>query len=193
MPEWEEPKYQNLLAPSIWLTNYEEIKKILAMPEWEDPKYQSLLTPNIWHTNYEEIKKILDMPEWSNPKYQSLLTPTIWKTKFEKINNIIHMPELDNPKYAHLLKVTMLNINIKKIREIIALFEELGLSDYLTNNIFVRSIKQTKAIYDYLIENNIPVIINGKLNPLFNCSKAIMLKRYGINLDELMNRDGVKR
>ena len=193
MSEWEDPKYQSLLTPSIWLSTYEKIRIILSIAEWEDPKYQNLLAPSIWATNYEEKKKILTMPEWEDPKYQSLLTPSIWHSTYEKIRIILGMPEWNNPKYSHLLKPSMLPVKINKIREIIALFEELGLSDYLTNSIFLKSIKQIKVTYDYLIENNIPVIINDKLNPLFNCSKAIMLKYYGINLDELMNRYGVKR
>ena len=163
------------------------------MPEWEGPKYQSLLTPSIWNSTYEKIKKILSIPEWEDPKYQNLLTSSIWLSTYEKIKRILAMPEWNNSKYSHLLKSCMLPVKVNKIREIIALFEELGLSDYLTSSIFQKSIKQIKAVYDYLIENNIPVIINDKLNPLFNCSKSIMLKRYVINLDELMNRDGVKR
>ena len=143
--------------------------------------------------SYKEVISILNMPEWEDPKYQNLLTSSIWLSTYEKIKRILAMPEWNNPKYSHLLKPSMLPVKINKIREIIALFEELGLSDYLTNNIFLKSIKQIKVIYDYLIENGIPVIINDKLNPLFNYSKAEMLKRYGINLDELMNRDGVNR
>jgi hypothetical protein len=46
-----------------------EIDNILSMQEWKEPKFQGLLTPTIFQSNYENIQKILSMKEWEDPKF----------------------------------------------------------------------------------------------------------------------------
>ena len=40
----------------------------------------------------------------------------------------------------------------------------------------------------YLMDNNIPIIKNGKLNPIYNMSNINMEIRYKVTLEELINR-----
>ena len=44
----------------------------------------------------------------------------------------------------------------------------------------------------YLIDNNIPIIKNGKLNPIYNMSNINMEIRYKVTLEELINKYQIK-
>ena len=78
MPEWKNNKYIHLLTPTIWNSNFKNIKQILSMPEWEDEKYQHLLTTNIWNNSYED-------------KYLQLLKPSIFSISTKNIINGIEL------------------------------------------------------------------------------------------------------
>ena len=56
--------------------------------------------------------------------------------------------------------------------------EELKLEEYITPTCLKLSSIQIIALYNYIKENNIPIIIDDKLNPIFNLAPSIMLKRY---------------
>ena len=44
----------------------------------------------------------------------------------------------------------------------------------------------TSGIYDYLLDNNIPLIENGKINSIFAYQPSVILQKYGIDLKQLM-------
>ena len=67
--------------------------------------------------------------------------------------------------------------------------KELELDEYITPSCLNLSPIQIKALYHYTKRNNILVIINGKLNPIFNVSPSMMLKRYGVNLKQLVEKE----
>ena len=182
MPEWEDPKFQGLLTSNIWKSNYEDIKKILEMEEWEDPKFQDLLTSNIWNSNYEDIKKILEMNEWKEPKFQRLLTSSIWVCNYENVVEKLHLPVWNNPKYESLLTPTIFAIKSSNILENIKIFEEYGIEDYITTNAIRKNPMELRKLLDYLIENNISLVIDNKLNKIVNATKKDMKEKYGINI-----------
>ena len=68
---------------------YSGIKEILEMEQWNESKFQPLLTPNIWNSNFSEIKEILSMSEWSESKFQFLLTSSIWTSNSKEIKESI--------------------------------------------------------------------------------------------------------
>lgn len=52
--------------------------------------------------------------------------------------------------------------------------------------------KQIIALIEYLIENKLPVIINEKLNPIFNVSPSVLKRKYNLDIKELeKNMEGV--
>ena len=60
--------------------NTTKIKEILDMPEWNNPRFKDLLTSTIWNSNADEVKKIISMSEWNDPKFKNLLRSTICNT-----------------------------------------------------------------------------------------------------------------
>ena len=103
MPEWNDPKFKEVLTPNIWRSNIKDIKTVLHLPEWDEPKFKHLLTPNIWRAKTREIKEILHMPYWDDPKFKHLLTSTIWNSNSKKIKDILSMPEWNKPQFKDLL------------------------------------------------------------------------------------------
>ena len=67
-----------------------KLKNILNMKEWHEEKFQKLLKPNIWHSNYQNIKNIFGMKEWQEEKFQKLLTSNIWSSNYEEIHSHKH-------------------------------------------------------------------------------------------------------
>ena len=80
--------------------NTTKIKEILDMPEWNDPKFKNLLTSTIWISNVNEIRKVLSMPELQCEEYQQLLCPTIFAINKKNIlSNIELLKEYGIDKY----------------------------------------------------------------------------------------------
>ena len=141
-----------LISDYLFLKSYEEVKKILEMKEWEDPKFQGLLTSTIWKSSYENVVEKLHLPVWNNPKYESLLTPTIFAIKSSNV--------LENIK----------------------IFEEYGIEDYITTNAIRKNPIELRKLLGYLVQNNISLVIDNKLNKIVNATKKDMKEKYGINI-----------
>ena len=145
-----------LINDYLFLRSYEEVKKILEMKEWEEPKFQGLLTSTIWNSNYENIVEKLHLPVWNSHKYESLLTPTIFAIKSSNI--------LENIK----------------------IFEEYGIEDYITTNAIRKNPIELRKLLDYLVENNISLVVDNKLNKVINATKKVMKEKYGIDIKYIM-------
>ena len=61
--------------------------------------------------------------------------------------------------YSHLLKPSIWVFPVKKIREVIETFEELGIEKYILSGHLRLSALQIKAIYHYLEDNNMAIVI----------------------------------
>ena len=175
-----------LISDYLFLRSYEEVKKILEMKEWENPKFQGLLTPNIWKSNYEDIKKILEMNEWKELKFQRLLTSSIWVSNYENVVEKLHLPVWNNPKYESLLTPTIFAIKSSNILENIKIFEEYGIDDYITTNAIRKNPIELRKLLNYLVENNISLVIDNKLNKVINATKKDMKEKYGIDIKYIM-------
>ena len=70
------------------------------MPEWNDPRFKNLLTSTIQNSNVKEIRKVLSMSELQCEEYQQLLCPTIFAINKKNIlSNIELLKEYGIDKY----------------------------------------------------------------------------------------------
>ena len=126
------------------------------------------------------------MPEWDNPKFQGLLTPTIWISNYEGVVEKLHLSIWNNPKFQRLLTPTIFAIKSSNILENVKVFEEYGIEDYITNSSIRRSPIELKMLLDYLVENNISLVVDNKLNKIVNATKKQLKEKYGIDMKYIM-------
>ena len=105
---------------------------------------------------YENVVEKLHLPVWNNPKYESLLTPTIFAIKSSNI--------LENIK----------------------IFEEYGIEDYITTNAIRKNPIELRKLLGYLVQNNISLVVDNKLNKVINATKKVMKEKYGIDIKYIM-------
>ena len=188
MPEWNEERFQELLTSTIWKNNYETIQKVLQMPEWNEEKFQGLLTSNIWSSNYEMIQKVLQMSEWNEERFQGLLTSTIWNSNYENIVEKLHLSIWNNPKYEKLLTPTVFAIKASNILSNIQIFEEYSIEDYITTNSLRKNPIELSTLLKYLVNNNIDLVVDHKLNKIITATKKQMKEKYGIDMNMIMEK-----
>jgi len=205
MPEWKDPRFAKLLTSTIWHSNYEDVKDILSMPHpndsnkliWDDERFANLLTSNIWHSNYGDVKNILSMKHpddpnrliWDDERFADLLTSSIWHDLSDNLLNKLSLPCWKDSKYSHLLVPSIWSISTKRILDSIELFEKLGIEEFITISSMRKSPIQIMALYHYLEENGISIVIDGKLNAVFNIAPVLLKKRYGIDLKTLVDKE----
>ena len=165
------------------------------MPEWEDEKFRGLLTTNIWSSNIDTIEKVLKMPEWEDKKFQKLLTPSIWTSKYKAIKDKLYLPYWDNPDYQRLLSPSIFVISIKNINGAISLFEKYKIGRFITTDCLRKNTKSLKALFEYMTDNDIPLLIEKgntvKLNPIIGSSKKVLKEKYNIDLDNIKKENEV--
>ena len=89
-------------------------------------------------------------------------------------------------KFSHLLTSSLVTHKVSKIVKNIKFAQHYNILDYITVNFVKKSFEQKYALINYLISNNIPVIISDKLNPIFSCSPSVLIKKYNIDLKSLV-------
>ena len=99
------------------------------------------------------------MDVWKDPKYTNLLTSSIVAKSKQMIIKI-----------PILLKIA----NFYQIEE------------YINTSFLLFSPSQNFALIKYLEENNIPLVTNNKLNPIFGKQPGVLKKKYNIDLKNLM-------
>ena len=147
-----------LINDYLFLKSYDEVKKILEMPEWNEERFQGLLTSTIWNSNYENIVEKLHLSIWNNPKYKKLLTPTVFAIKASNI---------------------LSNIQI---------FEEYSIEDYITTNSLRKNPIELSTLLKYLVNNNIDLVVDYKLNKIITATKKQMKEKYGIDMNMIMEK-----
>lgn len=111
---------------------------------------------------------------------------TLAQSTPDRISDILSMSEWNDDKYKHLLKSGILLRTKEQLSSNIKLAENYGINNYITINYLKKSVSQNYALINYLLDNNIPLIENGKINSLFGYQPGAILKRYGIDLKQLM-------
>ncbi len=191
---------EHLQCEFLFKRSYAQVLEILDLPYWKETDqegnliFKDLLTPTIWSSNSEQIKAILDLPYWKekdqegNLIYKDLLTPTIWSSNADQIQAILDLPYWNVPIYKHLLTPSIWSIKPKRITECIETLEAYGLERFISSSILKKSKKQIIALISYLIDKNILIVIEEKLNLIFNMAPCVMKEKYNINLKDLVEK-----
>ena len=202
------PKEGNLaIANGIeWgSTTIEEVQKIIQSPEFKE--HPELFTSQtLAYAKLEEIQKIIQSPEFK--EHPELFTSqTLSRAKLEEIQGLLKLECWNDERFKNLLTpsvVAKASSMIKKIPVLIQIAELYGVDKYLSTNFLVFSPSQNYAKIQYLKEHNIPLVSNGKLNPIFGLQPGAIKKKYGIdineliikyplNIEEIKNMDGGKK
>ena len=64
--------------------------------------------------------------------------------------------------------------------------EYYEIDEFINSGYLKSSPSQNFALINYLLENNIPLIVNNKLNSVFSITSGVLKKKYGIDLKEEM-------
>ena len=138
----------------------------------------------------EDIQKIFDSPEYR--EHSELFTSqTLARAKIDDIRKLLKMPEWEDVRFKKLLTSTIVSRAkqmIKKVSILIALAEEYQIDNYLNTSFFILSPSQNYALINYLIDNNLPLVIDEKLNPIFGKQPGVLKKRYNIDVKELIKK-----
>ena len=62
------------------------------------------------------------------------------------------------------------------------------IDNFLNTSFLLFSPSQNYALIQYLKENNLPLIIDGKLNPIFGKQSGVLRKKYNIDIKELIQK-----
>ena len=141
-------------------TNLEEIQKIIQSPEFKEHP-EMFTSTTLAYAKLEEIQELLQMDFWNDKRYSSLLTSSI---------------------------VAKSKSMISKLPLLFRLAEENNIDGFLNTSFLLFSPSQNYALIQYLKENNLPLIIDGKLNPIFGKQPGLLMKKYNIDIKELIKK-----
>ena len=97
----------------------------------------------------------------------------------------------NDERYRRLLTSSVVARSKSMILRLPILFnlaEEYGLTDYLNTRFILVSPNQNYALIKYLEENNLKLIIDGKLNPVFGKTEGLLKKKYNIDIGKYMKK-----
>ena len=165
----------------------EDIIKIINSKEFK--KHPELFTSEVLaHTKLENIIKIINSDEFK--KHPELFTSEVLaRAKLEDIKTLLNLPYFKEEKYKHLLTSSLLAKAKTVIKKLPILFEiamDFEIEDYITTSYLLKSPSQNYAIISYLNDNNLPFVVDGKLNSMFNFQPMVLKKKYNIDLKEIM-------
>lgn len=187
---FENPSDNLVIAVGIeWgSTNVEEIVKIINSEEFK--AHPELFTSQtLAHAKLEDIKAIINS-EGFKAHPEIFTSQTLAYAKLEDIKKLLQMDLWNNSKYANLLTSSIVAKSkqmLKKIPILIKLAENYGFEECLNTKFLLYSPGQNYALIRYLKENDIPLIINGKLNSIFGYQPGVLKKKYNIDLNILMD------
>ena len=160
--ELKKRNLEHLKSDYLYLCSYNTVLEILNLPHWNNPKFQGLLTSSIWHSNAKNIQIKLSLPYWNDKKYIKLLTPSIFA------------------------------ITQKGIEDAIEVAENFSIEEWITTSFLRKSKIQLLALIHYLQDNQIPLIMNEKLHPVFSVAPSVLKKKYHINLKLLVEQEKIR-
>jgi hypothetical protein len=131
---------------------------------------------------------MINSPEFK--EHPELFTSqTLARIKIEDIRTILSMGYWKDPRYQKLLTSSILSSGkciIRKLPYIFYLAEKYSLSKYLNTVFLISSPSQIYALINYMLENNIPLVIDERLNPLFRKTPSVLKLKHGIDVKALM-------
>ncbi len=195
-------KYPKLFtSQTLAKSNVEKIREMLNSEEFK--KYPKLFTSTtLAKSNVEKIREMLNSEEFK--KYPELFTSQVLAhAKIEDISELLKMPYWSDERYRKLLTSTIVARSKQMLKKLPILFEmaeEYQIENYINTSFLSLSPSQNYALINYLIDNNLPLVIDNKLNTIFGKSPSVLKKKYGIDIKELMkkypyenNIGGIKR
>ena len=131
---------------------------MLQSPEYQE--HPELFTSTtLAHANLENIRELLKMDIWKDPKYKNLLTSSI------------------------VAKARQMIIKIPILLDIAKFYQ---IEEYLNTSFLLFSPSQNFALIKFLEENNMSLVVNNKLNPIFGKAPGLLKKKYNIDVKRLM-------
>ena len=109
----------------------------------------------------EEIRALLNLPYWNDDRFKRLLTPLI---------------------------VANSGSMLKKLPVELKIAEKYHIDEYLNSKFLILSPSQNYALINYLLDNNMPLVVNEKLSSIFNFNPGALKLKFGIDLKELMRK-----
>ena len=150
--------YLTLAVAIEWgSTTLEEIQKIIQSKEYKE--HPELFTSQtLAYAKLEDIQALLKMDYWQDERFKGLLTSSV---------------------------VAKAKSMLSKLPILINMAEKYNIDKYLNTSFLLFSPSQNYALINYLNDNNIPLIIEEKLNPIFGKQPGVLKKKYGIDIKEL--------
>ena len=145
-----------------WNKMYELAKKYYE-------HYDNLKIPKMFKTinGYEIDEEGYNLGAWINTQRFSYKKGTLFEDRIEKLEEIGMMWNIRK------------DTDTKKV-----LCDKHGIDSSLVENI---SYMELFAKINYLLDNNMDIIIDGKLNPIFFMSNENMMMNYGVSLKDMVN------
>ena len=75
-----------------------------------------------------------------------------------------------------------------KIPVLLQMAQYYHIDEYISSTFFLLSPSQNYAVINYLLDSGIPLVINNKLSSLIGKKGAVLSKKFGIDLKELMKK-----
>ena len=167
----------------------EEIQKIIQSPEFKEHP-EMFTSTTIAHAKLEEIQKIIQSPEFK--EHPELFTSTtIARAKLEEIQMLLKMKYWKDKRFEKLITSTIVAKSksmVSKLPILIQIAEEYNIDNYLNTSFLLSSPSQNYALIQYMNENNISLVLNGKLNPLFGKQPGVLKKKDNIDTKELIEK-----
>ena len=166
-----------------------DIKELLHSDEYKE--HPELFTSQtLAHAKIKDIKDILHSKEYK--EHPELFTSqTLANAKIGDISTLLQMPYWSDIRFKHLLTSSVLSRAkqmINKLPVLIKIAEYYEIDEYLTTSFLLVSPSQNFALINYLSDNNISLITNGKLNSAFGKQPGFLKKKYGIDVKEQMKK-----
>ena len=170
-------------------TNLEEIQNIIQSQEFK--AHPELFTSEtLARAKFEEIQKIIRSDEFkAHPKL--FTSQTLARAKFEEIQKLLQMDCWNDKRYSGLLTSSIVANSksmISKLPFLFRLAEENNIDNFLNTSFLLFSPSQNYALIQYLKENNLPLVIDGKLNPIFGKQPGLLKKKYNIDIKVLIQK-----
>ena len=167
----------------------EEIQKIIQSPEFKEHP-EMFTSTTLAHAKLEEIQKIIQSPEFKEHP-EMFTSTTLAHAKLEEIQELLQMDCWNDKRYSSLLTSSIVAKSksmISKLQLLFRLAEENNIDGFLNTSFLLFSPSQNYALIQYLKENNLPLIIDDKLNPIFGKQPGLLKKKYNIDIKELIQK-----
>ena len=167
----------------------EEIQKIIQSKEFKE--HPELFTSQtLAHAKLEEIQKIIQSKEFKEHP-EMFTSTTLAHAKLEEVQELLKMDYWNDDRFKNLLTSSIVAKSksmLIKLPILIEIAEKYQIDKYLNTSFLLFSPSQNYALIQYLNDNNVSLIIDGKLNPIFGKQPGVLKKKYNIDLKELMKK-----